>query len=179
MKRGTVTSNPFAELPMPSSITKRERVLSDEEASAIWARGARSPPPLWCHRPSIDADRSAARGSGWDDVGRTFGRFGDLDDTSHANQKWDSACRAVKPASARTPPALRSDRPEGIQHTLQDPRTKLALVFPGERGTPFSGWSKAKSALDIELRCFRVVAARSAPDARDRAAASRCASRGH
>jgi integrase len=26
---------------------------------------------------------------------------------------------------------------------------KLALVFPGERGTPFSGWSKAKSALDI------------------------------
>ena len=27
-------------------------------------------------------------------------------------------------------------------------RGKLALVFPGERGTPFSGWSKAKSALD-------------------------------
>jgi integrase len=27
-------------------------------------------------------------------------------------------------------------------------RAKLALVFPGERGTPFSGWSKAKSALD-------------------------------
>jgi len=25
---------------------------------------------------------------------------------------------------------------------------KLALIFPGERGTPFSGWSKAKSALD-------------------------------
>jgi len=24
-----------------------------------------------------------------------------------------------------------------------------ALVFSGERGTPFSGWSKAKSALDI------------------------------
>src|SRR6266487_3880649 len=26
--------------------------------------------------------------------------------------------------------------------------TGAALVFPGERGTPFSGWSKAKSALD-------------------------------
>jgi integrase len=26
--------------------------------------------------------------------------------------------------------------------------TKLALVFPGERGTPFSGWSKAKAAFD-------------------------------
>src|SRR6476660_4473290 len=35
MKRGTVPSNPFAELPMPSSITKRDRVVSDEEASAI------------------------------------------------------------------------------------------------------------------------------------------------
>jgi hypothetical protein len=28
-------------------------------------------------------------------------------------------------------------------------RAKLALVFANERGTPFSGWSKAKSALDI------------------------------
>jgi hypothetical protein len=25
---------------------------------------------------------------------------------------------------------------------------KLVLVFPGQRGTSFSGWSKAKSALD-------------------------------
>jgi hypothetical protein len=24
----------------------------------------------------------------------------------------------------------------------------MVLVFPGERGTPFSGWSKAKAALD-------------------------------
>ena len=30
---------------------------------------------------------------------------------------------------------------------LTGARTR-ALVFPGERGTPFSGWSKAKSALD-------------------------------
>src|SRR5262249_32593543 len=30
----------------------------------------------------------------------------------------------------------------------QDRRTKLALVLPGERGTSFSGWSKAKSQLD-------------------------------
>jgi integrase len=27
-------------------------------------------------------------------------------------------------------------------------RVNRLLVFPGERGTPFSGWSKAKSALD-------------------------------
>ena len=41
---------------------------------------------------------------------------------------------------------LRSDGPGDVQGAHQ--RAKLALVFPGERGTPFSGWSKAKSALD-------------------------------
>ena len=45
MKRGTVPTNPFAELPMPSSITKRERVLSDEEAGAIWRATGEAPLP--------------------------------------------------------------------------------------------------------------------------------------
>jgi integrase len=38
--------------------------------------------------------------------------------------------------------------PKGLRRAHQDHRAKLAVVFPGERGTPFSGWSKAKSALD-------------------------------
>src|SRR5262245_6980281 len=45
MKRGTVPSNPFAELPMPSSITKRERVLSGEEAGAVWRAAGEAPLP--------------------------------------------------------------------------------------------------------------------------------------
>ena len=45
MKRGTVTSNPFAELPMPNSITRRERVLTDEEAAAIWRAAGEAPLP--------------------------------------------------------------------------------------------------------------------------------------
>ena len=45
---------------------------------------------------------------------------------------------------------------------------KLALVFPGERGTPFSGYA------GHHTRCFRLVAACPAPDPRDRAAAPRC-----
>jgi integrase len=40
------------------------------------------------------------------------------------------------------PPALAAIHPTPA-------RAKLALVFPGQRGTPFGGWSKAKSALDI------------------------------
>ena len=42
--------------------------------------------------------------------------------------------------------ALPIDGPGDVQGARQ--RAKLALVFPGERRTPFSGWSKAKSALD-------------------------------
>ena len=45
MKRGTVPSNPFAELPMSNSITKRERVLSDEEAAALWRAAGEAPLP--------------------------------------------------------------------------------------------------------------------------------------
>jgi hypothetical protein len=41
--------------------------------------------------------------------------------------------------------ALSSDGPGDVQGAHQ--RAKLALVFPGERGTPFSGWSKAASGV--------------------------------
>jgi integrase len=42
--------------------------------------------------------------------------------------------------------ALASDRPEHVQGAPR--RANRSLVFPGECGTPFGGWSKAKSALD-------------------------------
>ena len=38
-------TNPFAELPMPNSITRRERVLTDEEAAAIWRAAGEAPLP--------------------------------------------------------------------------------------------------------------------------------------
>ena len=38
------------------------------------------------------------------------------------------------------------DGPGDVQGAHQ--RAKLALIFPVEWGTPFSGWSKAKSALE-------------------------------
>ena len=69
MKRGTVRNNPFAELPMPTAITKRDRVLTDEEAAAIWRAAGEAPLPFGAI-VRLDADWPAARGSGRDDMGR-------------------------------------------------------------------------------------------------------------
>src|SRR5262249_4480922 len=86
MKRGTLPSNTFAELPMVSPVTKRERVLSDEEAGAIWRAAGEAPLPFGAIVRLLNAHRPAPRGSGGDDVDGTLGRLDDLDDTSHANQ---------------------------------------------------------------------------------------------
>ena len=45
VKRGAVQHNPFAELPVAQSISKRKRVLSDEELAEVWGRLARRPRP--------------------------------------------------------------------------------------------------------------------------------------
>ena len=147
MKRGTVPINPFAELPMSNSNHQARARAERRRSCRHLASGGRSPPPLWRHRPFTDAHGPTARGSGGDDVGRTFGRLGDLDDTSEANQERHSSSRAFKPASSRTSarPPVRQAR--GCSGRAQK-RGAVKLVFPGERGTPFSGWSKAKSALD-------------------------------
>ena len=46
IKRGTVPSNPFAELPLPTTINKRDRVLNDEEVTAIWRAAGEATHPF-------------------------------------------------------------------------------------------------------------------------------------
>ena len=81
-------------LRLPSSITATARCMT-----AALASGGRSSPTAIVRL--FDADWPAARRSSGDDLGRTFGRLGDLDDTSHANQERHSASRTVEPASTR------------------------------------------------------------------------------
>ena len=87
---------PPARTPVPWRAPGRAAPVPDRAAARQAAH------PFGSHHPSIDADRPAARGSGGDNVGRTFGRLGDLDDTSYANQEWDAASCAVKPARKQT-----------------------------------------------------------------------------
>ena len=106
MKRGTVPSNPFAELPLSTVVNKRDRVLRDEEAAAIWRAAAEAPLPYGTIvRLLMLTGQRREEVAGM--TGRTLARLGDLDDTSYADQEWNSTSRAVKPArkqnSAGTP----------------------------------------------------------------------------
>jgi integrase len=146
MKRGTVPSNPFAELPMPSAVNKRDRVLSDEEAAAIWRAAGEAPLP---YRAIVrllmltGQRREEVAGMTWAELSEDLATW-----TIPATRTKNGIPHLVplsQPARELLH-ALPSDRPGDVQGAHQ--RAKLALVFPGERGTPFSGWSKAKSALD-------------------------------
>jgi integrase len=45
VKRGAVSVNPFAHLPVAKSITRRERVLSDDDIGEIWHAAGEAPSP--------------------------------------------------------------------------------------------------------------------------------------
>lgn len=45
LKRGKVSANPFADLPVPVGVTARERVLTDEELGRVWNAATEMPEP--------------------------------------------------------------------------------------------------------------------------------------
>jgi integrase len=45
VKRGMVAANPFVDLPTAKSVTKRERVLTDEELGEVWRAASEAPSP--------------------------------------------------------------------------------------------------------------------------------------
>ena len=123
-------------------------MLSDEEAAAIWRAAVEATHPFGAFVRLLmltGQRREEVAGMTWAELSEDLATW-----TIPATRTKNGIPHLVPLSQpARELLGLRSNRPEGVRHTLQDPRTKLALVFPGERGTPFSGWSKAKSALDI------------------------------
>jgi integrase len=146
MKRGAVPSNPFAELPLSTVVNKRDRVLSDEEASAVWRAAGEAPLPYGAIVRLL-----MLTGQRRDEVaGMTLAELSeDLATWTIPATRTKNGIPHLVPLSQparKLLDAVLSDRPADVQGAHQ--RAKPALVFPGERGTPFSGWSKAKSALD-------------------------------
>ncbi len=134
IKRGTLSANPFAALPAIGAKPKRERVLTDDELSAIWrAASSMSPPfkPIVMLLVLTGQRRDEVTGMRWDELNNDL-------------TTWTIAANRAKNGVPHRVPLAEPARE--ILRAL--PRTG-ELVMPGDRPpTSFSGWSKAKARLD-------------------------------
>lgn len=140
IKRSAVRLNPFADLPITKAVSKRERVLSDQELAEVWRTASEAPAPYGTIVRLLiltGQRRGEVAGMSWAELS---------DDLT----TW-------------TLPGARTKN--GVTHTVhlstpaRDLLKKLptgnpseghgaGLIFPGVGGTPFAGWSKSKLALD-------------------------------
>ena len=155
MKRGALTVNPFADLPIAKSVAKRERVLSDTEIAEIWrAVGDAASPYGTIIRLLIltGQRRGEVAGMTWSEISE------DLTTWTLPGERTKNGVTHGGPLS---PPA------RGLLAALlpNDPKeakcvfVSSALVLPGAVGTLFAGWSKSKRALDTAIMNARTKAA--------------------
>jgi integrase len=138
VKRGALSTNPFVNLPVAPA-PRRERVLSDDELSAIW-RATDGPGPfngIVRFLILTGQRREEVSGMTWAELSGDFSTW-----TIPASRAKNGATHIV-PLNAPAQEVLRGVPGFGAQ------QTGLELVFPGLRG-PFNGWSKAKAALDAK-----------------------------
>ena len=154
MKRGTVPNNPFAELPLTTITTTRDRVLSDKEAGAVWRAAGDTTLPYGAIVRILmltGQRREEVAGMTWAELSE------DLKTWTIPGMRTKNGMAHIVPLSLPACQLLRSLLPkpaEDARHTYDSLRKNMALVFPGERGTPFSGWSKAKLHLDAVSGIF-------------------------
>ena len=146
----TVPSNPFAELPMPTTINKRDRVLSDEEAAAIWRAASEAAHPFGAIVRLLmltGQRREEVAGMTWAELSEDFATW-----TIPATRTKNGIPHLV-PLSQPARELLQTFAPDSPGDGAPR-RENLSLVFPGGRGTSFSGWSKAKTQLDTGSGVF-------------------------
>lgn len=132
VKRGSLSVNPFVNLPVTPT-ERRERVLTDDEITAIWrATGAHGPFNGIVRLLLLTGQRrDEAAGMAWGELSDDFSTW-----TIPAGRAKNGATHIV-PLS------------ETVRELLRSAPRFGDLVFPGLRG-PFNGWSKAKAALDAK-----------------------------
>jgi integrase len=153
VKRGAVHTNPFAALPVRKGIARRERVLSDTEIGEIWraAGDATSPYGTITRLLLLTGQR---RG---EVAGMTWGEISDdLATWTLPGERTKNGATHTVPLSAPARDLVRAAVPEGAKARPANG----SLVLPGAAaaGTPFAGWSKAKSTLDKAILEARVEA---------------------
>jgi integrase len=132
IKRGSLETNPFANLPL-TPVVKRERVLTDVELAAVW-KATDGPGPFSAIVRMLiltGQRREEVTAMTWDEIA------GDL-------STWTVPANRAKNGTAHIVPL--SSQAQAILRVA--PRVRgTDLVFPGRNG-PFNGFSKAKEALD-------------------------------
>jgi integrase len=133
MRRGTVLVNPFADYRVSKSIETRERVLNDRELAAIWRAAADTARPYGSIVRLLiltGQRREEVAGMTWAEIAD------DLATWTIPGTRTKNGVPHIVPLSAQA------------RALLLDLSRKCELVLPGERATPFSGWSKSKARLD-------------------------------
>jgi integrase len=161
VKRGAVSVNPFAHLPVAKSITRRDRVLSDDEIGEIWraAGEAGSPYGTMIRLLILTGQR---RG---EVCGMTSSELSDnLATWTISGERAKNGVANVLPLSEPARDLIRATLPKDAdaERILRERRATNALVLPGAVGTVFSGWSKSKAALD---KAFTDARTKAAPEA--------------
>ena len=132
MKRGSISENPFANLPV-ARVDKRERVLADAELAAVW-KATDGPGPFNAIVRTLiltGQRREEVAGMTWAELDD------DLSTWTIPASRAKNGVSHVVPLSVPVQALLRGvARQEGSD-----------LVFPGLRG-PFNGFGKAKAQLD-------------------------------
>jgi integrase len=137
VKRGTLTSNPFVDLPLPR-VDARDRVLENDELRAIWLATAKPSTFNNVVRMLVLTGQrlEEVAGMAWSELSA------DLTYWTIPAARAKNAQDSIVPLSPQAQSILRNaGRYEGYE-----------LVFPGKYST-FSGWSKAKAALDRASGC--------------------------
>jgi integrase len=159
VKRGAVHANPFANLPVAKSGTKRERVLSDEEIAEIWrAAGTVTAPYGAIIRLLIltGQRRGEVAGMNWREIAD------DLTTWTMPGERTKNGVEHLVPLSASAGDLLRAlllEYAGDARRAIEEQRARGTLVLPGALGTSFAGWSKAKAALDKAVVDARATAA--------------------
>ena len=151
VERGAVPANPFAALPVAKSISKRERVLSDQELGEIWRAAGGAGPYGTIIRLLIltGQRRGEVAGMAWNEISE------DLMTWVLQGERTKNGVAHSVPLSAPAHDLLWATAPER-GHARHDAG---GLVLPGAVGAAFAGWSKAKRVLDKAIVDARAKAA--------------------
>jgi integrase len=162
LKRGMVQTNPFAALPVSKGIAKRERVLSDEEIREIWRAADKAAAPYGSIVQLLiltGQRRGEVAGMTWGEISE------DLSTWTMSGERTKNGVPHVVPMSDPARDLLRGllrDNDAEAEHARAGLRARGTLTLAGLLGTPFAGWSKAKTALDKAIVDARAKAAEAA-----------------